>query len=119
MPGRSTQETPTVETALALLELPPLDEQTAEQVRGATCIWCPKSKPTPLTAKTAVNLGERRHKRLGGHFYTFPRCCRPCARKAADDALKAHAGCCEQCADDATLCEKAAALRQLMQEYQR
>lgn len=101
--------------ARTLLELPPLDSLSEGKVRGAACIWC----NVALTVKTAVNLGERRHKRLGGHFYTFPRSCRPCARQAADDALKAHAGCCEQCADDATLCEKAAALRQLTREYQR
>ena len=103
------------EAALALLDLPALDDLTQEKVRGAACIWC----SVILTAETAVNLGERKHKRPGGCFYTFPRSCRPCARKAFDDALKAHAGCCMLCAIDANLCETATAIRQLMRECQR
>ena len=100
--------------ALALLELPALDGLSEVKVRGAACIWC----SVILTAETAVNLGERRHKRLGGHFYTFPRSCRPCTRNAAGAALRVHAGCCEQCVDDPNICETAAALRQLREGVQ-
>jgi hypothetical protein len=114
MPGRSTQEPSTAETGLALLVLPALDGLTVEQVRGASCIWC----ETPLTAETAVDLHERRHKRLDGHFSTFPRACRPCARAAADNALGIHLGGCEQCVDNIDRCATAAALRDLRESAQ-
>lgn len=101
--------------ALTLLALPALDGLSKEQVRGAACIWC----ATTLTADTAVDLGERRHKRLDGHYSTFPRACRPCTHDAADAALMDHAPRCEQCVDDAAGCELAVALRRLMREHRR
>lgn len=116
MSSETTSPSLSPEAALALLELPPLDGLTQEQVRGASCIWC----DTPLATETAVDLGERRHKRLGGgRFSTFPRACRDCVHDAAKDAFWAHPGCCEQCADDAAMCETATALRSLIREYQR
>ncbi|MFJ9346097.1 hypothetical protein [Streptomyces sp. NPDC101237] len=106
-PASSTLDT------LALLELPALDGLTEAQARGADCVWCPQKAPTHLTAETAVNLGERRHRRPGGRFSTFPRACRACFRQAAAAALRAHAGSCEQGVDDAALCGTATALRAL------
>ncbi|MCG7203940.1 hypothetical protein [Streptomyces arenae] len=101
--------------ALALLELPALDGLTQGQVRGADCIWCGDQ----LSPETAVDLGERRHKRPGGRFSTFPRACPACVLDTAKDAFWTHPGSCEQCADDATICETSTGLRQLMRTYQR
>jgi hypothetical protein len=104
--------------ALALLVLPALDGLSKGQVRGAACIWCDKT----LTADTAVDLGERRHKRLDGHYSTFPRACRACHRHTHDAAYAAlmdHAPSCEQCVDDAAGCDTAVALRRLMREHRR
>lgn len=101
--------------ALALLPLPALDGLSKEQVRGASCIWC----ATTLAADTAVDLGERRHKRLDGHFSTFPRACHACVHDAAYAVLMDHAPRCEQCVDEAAGCDMAVALRRLMREHRR
>jgi hypothetical protein len=114
MPSETSSPSLTPEAALTLLVLPALDGLTVEQVRGASCIWC----ETPLTAETAVDLHERRHKRLDGHFSTFPRACHPCTRTAADNALGIHVGGCEQCIDNIDRCATAAALRDLRESAQ-
>ncbi|NUS22739.1 MAG: hypothetical protein HOV92_00725 [Streptomyces sp.] len=101
--------------ALALLELPALDSLTTEQVRGAACIW----RGEPLTADTAVDLGERRHKRLDGRYSTFPRACRRCVHEAAYKVLIGHASSCEQCVDDSSQCDTGRALLRLMREHRR
>lgn len=105
-------ETATAVTGVALLDLPNLDGLTQNQVRGASCIWC----DTALRTATAIDLGERKHKRLDGHFATFPRACRPCTLDAAETALSEHAGMCEQCADDASICTHAGLLRKLIRD---
>jgi hypothetical protein len=110
MPAETASSTPV--DALALITLPPLDGLSEEQLRGAACIWCRAA----LTTDTAVDLGERRHRRLDGHYSTFPRACRPDARRALAGALRDHAGTCEQCADDTTICATRAALEQLARE---
>ena len=102
---------PTYVVALALFQLPDLDEQTQDQKRGAACVWC----GTGLSAETAVDLGERRH-RGPGHFSTFPQSCRPCAQTAANRALQDHVQCCEQCVDDVSQCETGMALTRVMRE---
>jgi len=111
---QSASTTHTVDV-LALLAVPALDELSEEQVRGAACVWC----GTTLTTDTAVDLGERKHKRLDGSYSTFPRACRPDAHTAAYSALLDHAPRCEQCVDDASGCETGLALRRLMREYRR
>ncbi|MGW2720869.1 hypothetical protein [Streptomyces sp. NPDC001492] len=103
--------------ALALLELPDPDGLTTEQVRGAVCIWN-RNEP-PLTAATAVDLGERRHKRLDGRYSTFPRACHRHTHEAAYKALIAHTASCEQCVDDSTQCPTGRALLRLMREHRR
>ncbi|MDX2837959.1 hypothetical protein PV377_02895 [Streptomyces ipomoeae] len=86
------------------LALPDPAKLTADQVRGGHCCWC----DTPLTAETAVDLGERRHP-----MHWFPRCCRPCIHATN----RTHPGMCEQCAINAADCPTAHALRHLAQEY--
>lgn len=114
MKSESTTATETALDALTLLTLPPLERLTQEQVRGAACIWC----KTALRTATAVDLHERRHRRLDGHYSTFPRACHPCTRTAAHDALTTHHGTCEQCVDDTDACDTATALRSLAREHQ-
>lgn len=88
------------------LALPDPAKLNADQVRGGHCCWC----NTPLTAVTAVDLGERRHP-----MHWFPRCCTTCIR-ATD---RSHVGMCETCVEEPGACETAAALRQLVREYAR
>ena len=102
--------TSATDSPLSLLPLPALDGLSQEQVRGAACVWC----TAVLDTATAVDLGERRHKRLDGHYSTFPRACRRCAAKVARDAIADHAGSCEQCVEDASLCETRATLEQIV-----
>jgi hypothetical protein len=109
------QSTAPEQDPVALLSVPGLTGLTEPQVRGASCIWC----PTPLTAETAIDLGERRHRRLDGHYSTFPRGCRPCTLAAAIRALADHAPLCEQCVDSPAGCGTAVALRRLMRECRR
>lgn len=100
-------------TAVAdLLPLPDLDGLTDQQTRGATCVW----DGTPLTATTAIDLGER-HADDGTSW--FPRACRPCTLPRAMSALQAHAGMCEPCVDDHTQCPTGLALVRLVREARR
>ncbi|MEU3507976.1 hypothetical protein ABZ733_08590 [Streptomyces longwoodensis] len=110
-----TTETRSVFDAISLLDLPPLDDLTEDQVRGTACVWC----ATGLSMDTAVDLGERRHKRLDGSYSTFPRACRPCTRAAGIRALADHAPLCEQCTDDPGTCPEGMALQRLIREYRR
>ena len=112
-----TDETASATTidALALLELPDLEGLSEAQVRGAECIWCSGT----LTADTAVDLGERKHRRLDGRYSTFPRADRRCVHDAAYSVLLDHAPSCEQCVDNAAECPTGRALRRLMREYRR
>jgi hypothetical protein len=102
----------TTDSPLLLLTLPVLVGLSQEQVRGAACVWC----TTVLNTATAVDLGERRHRRLDGHYSTFPRACRPCVAKVAHATIADHAGSCEQCTDDASSCETRTALERLARE---
>ncbi|MFE7954359.1 hypothetical protein [Streptomyces sp. NPDC057413] len=98
-----------------LLPLPTLDGLTDLQVRGYTCIWC----GVMLTPATAVNLGERRHRRLGGCYSTYPRGCCSCTADRAHRALLDHGGSCEQCVDDGALCPTGRALYRLVRQGRR
>lgn len=95
--------------ALALLPLPRVSALTALQARGAACVWC----QTRLTIETAVDLGERP---APGGVTLFPRGCPDCVRAAALRTYGVHAGTCEQCVDDPTLCDTRRALRRLALE---
>ncbi|MFF9625462.1 hypothetical protein [Streptomyces griseosporeus] len=90
--------------------LPPceMDGLGPEQIRGAACVWC----ATGLTAETAVDLGERRHR----SYSTFPRGCRACTRIAANRALQDHAPRCEQCIDDGSQCTTGMALYRMIRD---
>jgi hypothetical protein len=105
-----TASTPT--EVLALLELPALDALTKRQTEGGDCVWC----ATPLTAETAVDLGERTDTD-GTH--RFPRACHPCTGTAAYRALLDHGPVCEQCVDNADQCEVGRGLRRLIREGRR
>ncbi|MFJ8081440.1 hypothetical protein ACIQ6Y_12500 [Streptomyces sp. NPDC096205] len=98
-----------------LLPLPPLDGLSVGQVRGAMCIWC----DTPLTAETAVDLGERRHRRLDGHYSTFPRACCQCTSRAAFTALHIHAPDCDTCRHNPAGCEAGAILLRMIRDGRR
>ena len=111
----SDTPTSTVDQALALLTLPDLDGLSDAQTRGATCVWCPDG--TPLTAITAVDLGEHLSPFEGREMRWFPRAHRRCAQAAALAALHEHAPLCERCVDDASNCDTGMTLRRLMREY--
>lgn len=95
--------------ALLLLPLPSLDGLVERQLRGYVCVWGGEE----LANSTAVNLGPRRKKRLGGDYQIFPRACPACVREAAVRALREHDGMCEQCTDDASVCSTRCALEEL------
>jgi hypothetical protein len=96
---------------LQALELPALDGLTAEQVRGAVCVW----DGVILTPETAVDLGPRKKRRLDGAFNWFPRGCTRCVADAAYRALVAHAGDCEACRKGPE-CPFSVAVTRLMRE---
>lgn len=111
----TTQPTTPGRDPVDLLTIPGLDGLTEPRLRGASCIWC----NNPLTTEAAIDLGERRHRRLDGHYSTFPRGCKPCTLAAAIRELADHAPLCEQCVDSSEGCGTAVALRRLMRECRR
>lgn len=100
---------------LAILPLPGLDGLSEHQVRGSACVWC----GVALATNVAVDLGERRIRRLGAAVAMFPRGCRGCTGETAYRSLFDHAGTCEQCVDDASQCATGVALRRLAREGRR
>lgn len=101
--------------ARTLLPIPAVEHMTERQLRGYVCVWGGEE----LVNSTAVNLGPRTKKRLGGTYRIFPRACPACAREAAIRAVREHRGTCEQCTDDASLCDTLRALDGLRQEGER
>lgn len=77
--------------ALRLLNCPPLAALTADQARGAVCVW--DAAEPPLTAEAAVDLGERQND--GIHW--FLRACHNHTGRQAYRALLDHAPTCERC----------------------
>ncbi|MFI6356983.1 hypothetical protein ACIBJF_30985 [Streptomyces sp. NPDC050743] len=96
---------------LPLILLPPLEVLSDARARGAECVWGGE----PLSTATAIDLGERDTD--GEHW--FPRACRRCTLHAVHTARNAHPGRCEQCVDDASLCETRRALHALALELRR
>ncbi|MFJ4682072.1 DUF6415 family natural product biosynthesis protein [Streptomyces sp. NPDC088789] len=88
----------TASDVLALLPLPAQDELTADQARGAVCVWDP-TEPL-LTAVTAVDLGERLEE-----VHLFPRACRRHTGDHAHRALLDHVPACEECTESRTICD--------------
>ncbi|MEV0981187.1 hypothetical protein [Streptomyces sp. NPDC049915] len=113
--GMSTTTHEIPRQVLHLLEVPSLNDQSGMQVRGAACVW----DGAPLTAETAVELGERRHRRLDGRYSTFPRGCAPCVAARAHRALLDHGGSCEQCLDNRELCYVGRTLYRLVRNARR
>ena len=97
---------------LELLELPALETVADGQSRGADCVWCTYG---PLTTEMAVALGERKSRGVT----RFPRACPPCAAAHAHAALFKHAPTCEQCVDEAEVCEVGRVLYRLIREGRR
>ncbi|MFJ4685915.1 hypothetical protein [Streptomyces sp. NPDC088789] len=102
----ATTETVTPPDALALVACPPLDALSVDQARGATCVW--DATEPPLTAETAVDLGERR-----GDVHWFPRACREHTGERAHEALLDHVPACEECTEHRAICAIGRALYRL------
>lgn len=100
---------------LRLLLVPSLGQQSDAQQRGAACVWDGRSP----TAEAAVELGERRHRRLDGHYGTFPRGCASCLAERAHRALLDHGSTCSECADDRPICPVGRTLYSLGREARR
>ncbi|MEU0740463.1 hypothetical protein [Streptomyces sp. NPDC006134] len=98
--------------ALVLLVLPPLDVLTADQARGAVCVWGAER----LTTETAVDLGERTDPEAGRWW---PRACHRHIGIRAQLALYTHVAMCEPCVDDVGRCETGRALSRLIRKYRR
>ncbi|MEV7286057.1 hypothetical protein AB0O01_16045 [Streptomyces sp. NPDC093252] len=92
-----------------LLPLPPTNTLTADQIRGAVCLWDPTE--APLTPETAVDLHPRRDQ-----VCWFPRACTHHTARQAYRTLLDHAPGCAPCTRDAGTCDTGRALRRLMRE---
>ncbi len=97
----------------ALLELPPFNSLSAQQVRGLVCVWGGEG----LSSGPAVGLGTRTFNRLGTRVAWFPRGCPRCVHEAAIRALRDHQGMCEQCVDDTAVCDTRTALTARAEEH--
>lgn len=104
-----------VTRALEVIPLPDLDGLSSYQVRGITCIWCDHT----LSGDTAVDLGERKHRRLDGAFSTFPRSCPACVADKANIALLDHGSTCQSCIGERELCPTGRALYRLVRDGRR
>lgn len=111
--GMATSSTGT--SPLALLPLPSVASLSAPQVRGASCVWCSAT----FGSGPAVDLGPRVLKNLDARTQWFPRSCRACTATAALTALHGHAPMCEQCTEEAGLCDTGVALTRMIREYRR
>ncbi|MFJ6657799.1 DUF6415 family natural product biosynthesis protein [Streptomyces sp. NPDC091377] len=92
--------------AVELLALPALDALTADQARGAVCVW--DGDEEPLAGDCAVDLGERV---TGVHW--FPRACRTHTGDRAHRALLDHVPVCEECTERKAMCDIGRALYRL------
>ncbi|BCM70841.1 hypothetical protein EASAB2608_06175 [Streptomyces sp. EAS-AB2608] len=101
--------------AFALLPLPEVSALSQNQVRGITCVF----DGVGLSPGSAVDLGERSLRRVGGRVSWFPRACRPCALRWAMDTLVDHSRLCEQCVDDSSLCPEGAGFVRAVREARR
>lgn len=106
----------TTQHALALLDVPELDDLTDDQTKGRTCIWCHEE----LDAAD-VDLGERMSPLSGSTspMRWFPRADSACVYVHAMRALHNHAPGCQPCAKSATMddCPSGRGLRRLMRDH--
>ncbi|MET8828494.1 hypothetical protein ABZX40_22670 [Streptomyces sp. NPDC004610] len=98
--------------AVELLPLPPIDTLTADQIRGAVCLWDPTEDP--LTPDTAVDLHARQ-----ARIRWFPRACSRHTGRQAYRLLLDHAPRCDRCIRDAGICGTGIARRRLIREGRR
>lgn len=98
--------------AVEALVLLPFAELPDDRRRGAVCLW----DGVPLSADTAIDLGERQ---ADDGTSWFPRGCRACVLAQAMRALQLHTQSCEQCTDDFTQCLTGHGLVRLMREARR
>ncbi|MFE0801070.1 hypothetical protein [Streptomyces sp. NPDC058812] len=112
MPSDATTSTHAIPPdVLALLLLPPFDALTADQARGAVCVWGTEQ----LTTETAVDLGEK----TGPEGRWWPRACPRHTADRAHRGLFNHAAMCEQCTDAAEHCDISRALYRLVRDGRR
>lgn len=93
-------------TQPGLLDLPAPATMNPAQLRGAHCVSC----TAELHGDTAVDLEPRQDSIYGVVGRWYPRGCRGCSLRLVLALVRTHSGACEQCADDATLCETRRAL---------
>lgn len=115
MTGR--QDGPSTIDVLTLLPLPVyLHLLTADQLRGADCVWCYER----LDTATAYDLGTQTGTINGVEDSAwYPRACPGCVGHKARTVLAEHGLRCEQCVDDSTLCPEQQALRVLARRFGR
>ncbi|WP_037814321.1 hypothetical protein [Streptomyces sp. NRRL S-1022] len=102
-------------TAVAdLLPLPDLNGLTAEQRRGAACLW--DGTHSPLKATTAIDLGEHQD---SDATTLFLRACKACTQRYALAELQDHSAKCEPCVIDHTQCPTGLALVRLVRDARR
>lgn len=102
-------------TAVAiLLPVPELDGLTDQQRRGAACVW--DDRHSPLTATTAIDLGEHSD---AEDTTCFLRACKLCTQRRALTALQEHSGECEPCVIDYTHCPTGLGLVRLVRDTRR
>lgn len=86
---------------LEALALPVFKDLPEDQATGRCCVWGAEH----LTIETAVDLGEQRAasdtESLIGERW-FPRACRPCVARRAQNALLTHGTSCKACATEET-----------------
>ena len=107
--------TPVTVSIVTVLPVPRQTGLAAEQVRGATCVWC----GVHLTA-AAVDLGRRHGSFMGVVGPWFPRACDRCTQAQAVRVLEIHVRSCARCTRPVAMyCPDATALRALAPEDQR
>lgn len=113
--GTSAHATPaSITAALALLTFPALDTLTGRQVRGTACVW---DERHTLTAGIAVSLGVMEASRAGEPVKWYPRACRDCTFRAANEQLHAHCTS-GNCPNDGQ-CPMCKGLNRVIREYRR
>lgn len=110
MSSETTSPSLSPEAALVLLELPDVEDLSADQRRGAVCVWTGR----PLTNETAIDLGERT---ADDGMLWFPRATREGVRRKALSTLHLHSQACEQCMDDYRSCPEGYPLVRLVREF--
>ncbi|MEU8589745.1 hypothetical protein AB0C59_22535 [Streptomyces sp. NPDC048664] len=101
---------------LRLLRLPGIASGlSADQIRGADCVWC----ATKLSAESAVDFGLCSGALAGVVSAWFPRACEECVCRVLRDTYDRHPQSCASCASDPNLCDARRALRRAIPEEHR